>query len=326
MLFDSGEPPIAIVFLEKVAEKKHFKPYPLSTVDFQKKASQYLKIESANAMSIAEQLYQKGFISYPRTETDSFPPGFDFQTIIDNLTPCTKIANYATQIRDQIDLPRNGKHSDNAHPPIYPLKVPESFKNSDEKKIYMFIVLHFLACCSKDAVGLETSLLFDVNSEKFKLKGLIIKERNWLDIYPYVKWESSVIPNFEVNEEYQITVLKMNERMTVAPKLLTEPELINLMDKEGIGTDATIAEHIKTIQERGYTKKISRFFHPLPLGLALIKGYDSMGFDFSKPFLRCRMEKTMQAISTGNQDYQNAHDEYVPEYANNYDKIQVCMA
>jgi len=50
------------------------------------------------------------------------------------------------------------------------------------------------------------------------------------------------------------------------------------MDRNNIGTDATIAEHITTVQERGYaTKDGSGRFTPTDLGLALIEGYERMG-------------------------------------------------
>jgi DNA topoisomerase III len=48
-------------------EKKKYRPYPLTTVAFQKLATDKLKISSAEAMKIAEKLYMNGFISYPRT-------------------------------------------------------------------------------------------------------------------------------------------------------------------------------------------------------------------------------------------------------------------
>lgn len=49
------------------------------------------------------------------------------------------------------------------------------------------------------------------------------------------------------------------------------------MDKEGIGTDATIAQHIETIQTREYARKTAeRLFEPTDLGLALFMGYDRM--------------------------------------------------
>lgn len=52
----------------------------------------------------------------------------------------------------------------------------------------------------------------------------------------------------------------MSEGKTTPPSLLTESELIGMMDKNGIGTDSTIHEHIKTIQEREYAEKVSQVF------------------------------------------------------------------
>jgi len=48
-----------------------------------------------------------------------------------------------------------------------------------------------------------------------------------------------------------------------------------LMDRHGIGTDATIAQHISTVQERGYAvKDDNQRFRPSPLGIALVEGYN----------------------------------------------------
>lgn len=55
----------------------------------------------------------------------------------------------------------------------------------------------------------------------------------------------------------------------------TESELINLMDRNGIGTDATIASHITTIQDRSYSiKDGQQKFTPTQLGIALVEGYN----------------------------------------------------
>lgn len=58
-------------------ERKRYPPLPLSTLEMQKKATQSLHLPGERIMKIAEELYQAGFISYPRTETDSFPPSQD---------------------------------------------------------------------------------------------------------------------------------------------------------------------------------------------------------------------------------------------------------
>lgn len=59
------------------------------------------------------------------------------------------------------------------------------------------------------------------------------------------------LPERCTGQSFVPTTLTMNEGQTSAPNMLTEAELIALMDKHGIGTDATHAEHINTIIERG---------------------------------------------------------------------------
>ena len=85
------------------------------------------------------------------------------------------------------------------------------------------------------------------------------------------------------------TVLEMRESQTTAPQLLTENELIKLMDRHGIGTDATIATHISTIQSRGYAVKQGQYFTPTNLGVALLDGYAAVGFNLADPVMRAEV-------------------------------------
>jgi DNA topoisomerase-3 len=133
--------------------------------------------------------------------------------------------------------------------------VSVSRLNETERKVYEFIVRRFLACCSTDAKGSLTQIEVEYGPEVFKTNGLIVLERNYLDVYPYDKWESSQqLPEFRVGEVFVPHEVKMAEGKTGPPGYLTEPELITLMDANGIGTDATMAEHINKIKERNYVQ------------------------------------------------------------------------
>jgi DNA topoisomerase-3 len=234
--------------------------------------------------------------------------------------------------------PRVGRNNDKAHPPIHPVNyVASSQLNDRERTVYEFVVRRFLACCSEDAVGEATDIEIEYGGEMFHAHGLTVIARNYLDVYPYDKWESSqVLPQYTVGETFEPTEANMLDGQTSAPSYLTEPELIALMDANGIGTDATMAEHIAKIKEREYV--IARLkaggaaaaangagagrgrgrgrggarggrggrggaavgqnngggtggvqeFIPTTLGIALIEGYDNVGFEtsLSKPFLR----------------------------------------
>lgn len=213
--------------------------------------------------------------------------------------------------------------------------------------MYEFVVRRFLGCCSEDATGESTTVNLQYGDEFFHASGLVVLQRNYLEVYTYDHWESSQqLPRFTQGETFVPTEANITEGKTGPPGYLTEPELIALMDANGIGTDATMAEHIAKIVERQYvfaqpksraasgpagedeedaagagrgrgrgrgrgargggrgrgrgsgrggaaaTASSGRGgmqeFIPSNLGIALVEGYDTIGFDMSlsKPFLR----------------------------------------
>jgi DNA topoisomerase-3 len=245
--------------------------------------------------------------------------------------------------------PRQGRNNDKAHPPIHPVNfvAQSALVNADERKVYEFVVRRFLACCSEDAKGSRDEVGVLWGSEMFNASGLTVLARNYLDVYPYDKWTSTQqLPHFEVGETFIPTEARMTDGKTSPPGYLTEPDLIALMDANGIGTDATMAEHIAKIKIREYVMTRPRAqravvdgedgreegeapavqqdeeggggrgrgrgrgrggrggggaggrgggqvggvqeFIPTTLGVALVKGYEDMGFEtnLSKPFLR----------------------------------------
>jgi DNA topoisomerase-3 len=295
-------------------------------------------MDSQKVMQVAEGLYQKGFISYPRTETDQYDKDMDLRALVQKQTQGSRWGPFAQELIDGgFQTPRDGRNNDKAHPPIHPVTFVEMGSlQQDQQKVYEFVVRRFLACCSQDAKGSKTEVDILYGAETFGASGLTVLERNYLDVYPYDKWTSSQeLPHFSEGETFEPTEARIHEGQTSAPGYLTEPELIALMDVNGIGTDATMAEHIAKIKDRQYVEVRPRGrgaqtaeedtyeaeeappatrgrgrgrgrggraasastrgttsgveeFIPTTLGIALIEGYENMGFETSlaKPFLR----------------------------------------
>lgn len=87
-----------------------------------------------------------------------------------------------------------------------------------------------------------------------------------MEIYPYLKWRDSELPLFTEGEVLSPLEALLEEGSTSAPKPMTETELISLMEKNGIGTDATIHEHIKKIEDRKFIYKERLFLKSSNLG------------------------------------------------------------
>ncbi|XP_078273883.1 DNA topoisomerase 3-alpha isoform X1 [Rhinoraja longicauda] len=309
------EDPVATVLDVFTKPKSKWRPLPLETVELEKLASRKLKINAKETMRIAEKLYTQGYISYPRTETNIFPKDLNLSILVQQQTVDSHWGAFAQGILDRGGPnPRNGNKSDQAHPPIHPTKYASNLQGT-EQRVYEFVVRHFLACCSQDAQGQETTVEIDIAGERFVAHGLMIIARNYLDVYPYDKWNAKIIPVYERGKKFQPTTIEMVDGETCPPQLLTEADLIALMEKHGIGTDATHADHIEKIKSRMYVGLTpEQRFLPGELGMGLVEGYDSMGYEMSKPDLRAELEANLKLVCEGKKDKFSVLHQYIQKY------------
>ncbi|KAJ1401236.1 Zinc finger, CCHC-type [Sesbania bispinosa] len=265
------EEPTATVSNVRHQEKLKYPPHPLNTIELEKRASRYFRMSSEHTMKVAEELYQAGFISYPRTETDIFSSRTDLHAIVQEQQGHPEWGIYAQRLLDPgVGLwrnPRGGGHDDKAHPPIHPTKFSagEAGWSQDHRKLYELVVRHFLACVSKPAVGAETTVEIDIAGELFSACGRVILEKNYLDVYHFESWGGSMIPTYTVGQQFIPTTLTLDSGVTRPPPLLSEADLLSCMDK----------------------------------GEALVMGYDDMGYKLWKPYLRAGMERDMKSVSEG---------------------------
>lgn len=310
-----------------------YRPLPLTTVMLQKKASVALKLSAKRIMELAEKLYNEGFVSYPRTDTDSFDKSIDLKKIVQkqcgNNSPWSQYANSLLAEADStFRPPRTGKRDDEAHPPIHPVQGANrsAFGNDNDKwRVYEFITRSFLACCSDDARGIsQTITLRYGDDENFSVSGDRILERNFLDVYPYQKWTGVQLPSWQLGSEIECSSFLLKEGQTTPAKPLTESELVGLMDANGIGTDATMADHISNIQERNFVIKKGECFEPTPLGIALVKSYERIQLDMSltKPYLRRETELEVSAVAEGRSSKAQALGKLVAKYENVFKQTQ----
>lgn len=113
-------------------------------------------------------------------------------------------------------------------------------------------------------------------------------------------------PSFSIHVGDKLNVVDCNlvKSTTSPPGYLTESELITLMEKHGIGTDASIPMHINNICERNFVSLgPNRTLRPEALGTALIHGYRLVDPELCLPTMRARMERQLDLVAKGKVDY-----------------------
>ncbi|GAB6945308.1 DNA topoisomerase [Vulcanisaeta sp. JCM 14467] len=279
-------------------------PAPLDTIELERRASRFLNIRPKATLDIAEELYRHGYISYPRTETTIYPPTLNLRQVLLELTH-GEHSDYAKALLGMSIKPTRGDSNDGAHPPIYPTRgvtkqeLLKYFKNERYWRIYDLVVRHFLATLSPPARVEKQKIVVDVSSHRFSAEGLRIIDEGYLTIYPFERPSEKVLPRVRAGDELSIVKAWVEERETEPPPYLSESELLRLMRKYGIGTDATMQDHIHTNVIRGYFKIRNRQCIPTPLGKAVISVLGKTGNELIDPWFRSRMEKALMEITKG---------------------------
>ncbi|KAL7673657.1 hypothetical protein ACOME3_008510 [Neoechinorhynchus agilis] len=245
----------------KKSEKRRPRPHALNTVELLRVASAKLGIGPAETMYAAERLYTQGLISYPRTETTQYASSFDFRNPLSMIERLDAYREYVSPLLQASRLcPRKGKDSGD-HPPITPVGVPSSELSGDMRRLYDYVCRHFIASLSDDCVSEETRVEVRIGVHSFKTSVVQPKYPGWTMVMNYIN-ESDTnerIPSLEVGSHVKVKKSYLKDGQTRSPDFLTESELIGLMEKHGIGTDASIPTHIKNIVDRAYVHLDSCF-------------------------------------------------------------------
>ncbi|KAI5186314.1 DNA topoisomerase III [Nematocida homosporus] len=302
-------------------EVQKSRPIPLRTVEMQKFFARKGPVRNSHElMEIAEKLYTSGYISYPRTETDAFPKDFNAQEPLQRLKNDPVLGDYARKLNP--GRASAGPHSDQAHTPIYPIKEGTGLSGAS-RAVYEYIARRFLAVYSQNAKGQEEAITCQVKGETFRRRILHVVAKNYLEVYVYDKWgdteESLPVKEGECVE----WTGAIKPGSTEPPTFLTEADLIAKMDTHGIGTDATIHDHIQRIKERGYVTVVDKnSLKSTWIGRGLINGYKKIGLKVSAPHLRQQFELSLKSICAGTLSPQSAVQQEVQLYKDIYTQIE----
>jgi len=301
-------------YVLRVEEER--KPLPTDTDTMLQELTRILGLSGNRIMRIAEDLYANGYISYPRTETNMWVK-IDHKKVLGMLTK----THLSSLIQLDSFSPLNGRKNDHAHPPIHPVKYYAG--RNIAGKIWDYIARRYLAnVIGRNAVFERWKLIVNVNGIQMEAAGKYIVEEGFYEIFPYFKpKETQWIPEVQAGQILPILEVGLNRRKTKPPPHLTESELLRLMEKHGIGTDATRHTFPTLIVNRGYTVKKRRRFILTERGEQLIKILKKVDERLITPETRRYVEQMMREVEAGRLSLEEALNQSIRIYEQLYELL-----
>ncbi|MHA1304445.1 MAG: DNA topoisomerase I [Candidatus Heimdallarchaeaceae archaeon] len=290
----------------KEEEKKIFNYPPFNLSELQRRAYWHFKFSPSKTLKIAEQLYLKGIISYPRTDSQKLPMTLGHKQILSKLTQIHKYTQIAQEILNSKKFkPFEGKKTDAAHPAIHPTGESLDPKASpDEKKLFDLIVKRYFSLFARAAKQLHKDIEITINNHRFYVHGQQLIEEGWIKYYkPYISIPDIFLPDVKINSKVDFNYIRYEDYFTSPPQRYNESTLLKKMEDEKIGTKATRADIITTLFSRGYIE--GNTIQPTPFGMAVetvLKDHYPM---LITPSMTRRLEELMDEVQEGKRDLQS---------------------
>ena len=230
-------------------------PFPFDLGTLQNEAYNLFRYTPRRTLNIAQQLYLKALVSYPRTDSQKLPPAIDYKAILKNLSNAEIHSKLAQELLVQKILrPNEGKKEDPAHPAIHPTgNLPKRTLEASEKRIWDLVVRRFMAVFGKPAVKQNMRVYIKVGEHLFSLSGRRILEEGWMHYYePFLRFEEVLLPPMKEGQPVNIKRTVLENMFTEPPPRYNPSSLLKKMEEAQIGTKATRADIIQTLYDRGY--------------------------------------------------------------------------
>lgn len=312
--------PATIQSVEK-KPKKVLPPKLHSLSTLQQKANRIWKYSPAKVLEVAQSLYEKKLISYPRSDCQ-------FITDAEFAYLKKKLPQYQEMMKKPFEparLSASKRYVDGSkveeHYAIIPTKsIPSADKLAGlslmEKNIYAEIVRSALAMFHRDYMYEETKIVTDVQGLLFKTVGKVELDRGFQELWPAPKEqkkEAPPLPLVEKGEDVDAMV-RIHQGTTQPPKPFTEGQLVQMMktcgklieddaesdilkEVEGIGTEATRASIIETIKRHGYIDVQKNIVSITEKGKVLCQAI--AGSLLASPIMTAKWESYLRKISAG---------------------------
>ncbi|MGH8873644.1 MAG: type I DNA topoisomerase, partial [Acidimicrobiia bacterium] len=314
----------------QAVERKPFtrSPYPpFRTSTLQQEAGRKLRFTSARTMSIAQRLYEAGYITYMRTDSTALSEGAvaSSRAVIADLYGAEYLPDRPRSYRSKV------KSAQEAHEAIRP--AGEAFRHpdrvarelgSDEARLYDLIWKRTVACQMADARGERVSVRLggaasDGRDAEFATTGQVIAFPGFLRAYvegsddPEAELDDQErrLPDLREGDQPTVVAMEAQSHETRPPARYTEASLVRRLEELGVGRPSTYASIISTIQDRGYVFRRGPALVPSFTALAVVSLLERHFPDLVDYAFTARMEDDLDEIANG-------HQQRVPWLSNFY--------
>ncbi len=291
------------------------RPYaPFTTSTLQQAGSSRLGLSPSRTMRAAQKLYEKGAITYMRTDSTSISE----TAMPDIVAAITKeFGEKYLMVRHYKTKSKNAQEAHEAIRPTDPAKKTAGFTD-DEKRLYTLIRTRTLASQMTDAEILRTKIIANTTDRalpNFSLSGSRLLFDGWLKLDTAARGDDVEVPSVVASDPLSLKEILSEEKQTEPPHRYTEAGLVKELEKRGIGRPSTYASIVKTIQDRGYVEKDGKALMVTDTGMVV----DDFLFEHFSAILAesftAEMEDKLDDIANGDREYEKTLKEFYTPFA-----------
>ncbi len=288
-------------------------PPPFITSTLQQSAGSKLRFTPDQTMKVAQSLYEAGHITYMRTDSVVLSAPF-----------CAAVRDYLSQ-HDAANVPkqtakhRSAKNAQAAHEAIRPTEVtatPQQLKNAlstDAANLYELIWNRAVASQCRPAQLRKTRIVTQSGEAYWEARGQVVEFAGYTQYWNNLSADSQ-LPTLNEGQAVTLEKAQADQKQTQPPPRYTEPKLVQLMERKGIGRPSTYAPTIKTLRTRTYATLVKGKLQPTELGLSLDAALEKLLPDLIEPDFTAQMENELDAIAAGKQDWQTYLTDWHKDY------------
>ncbi|ELY70240.1 DNA topoisomerase I [Natrinema versiforme] len=284
-------------------------PEPFNTTQFIRAAGA-IGYSAKRAMSIAEDLYTAGYITYPRTDNTVYPDDLDPEDLLDEFVGHPSLGESAESLLEADDIvPTEGDEETTDHPPIHPTgEIPTRGDVSDDEwEVFELVVRRFYATVADAAEWEHLKVVAEVEDHRLKSNGKRLVEPGYHDVYPYFSTTENFVPDVDEGEELGLSGVELEDKQTQPPRRYGQSRLIETMEEMGIGTKSTRHNTLEKLYDRGYIESDPP--RPTKLAMAVVDAAENYADRIVSEEMTAQLEADMDAIANGEATLDDVTDE-----------------